>query len=278
MELNTVNFFSHLIFHPFDAETKTERRIALIASIALGIFSLFTVHFACALYRHFSKRGDESRPVEQEVRQVAEEIPMARPREQILMNPGTLLGQKVLSHFTIAVYQGDLLKQEVDAIVNPAKTSLQGGGGVDGLIGRAAGRAIYQECKNQLQEKGLTRCQTGDAYITGPGMLNERGIKHVIHAVGPSGTTSEGNRLLKDAYTNSLLRAHENQLTSIAFPAISIGIFGFDATLAADLAYEAIRDFDRQHPDTTIRNVRLVFWTGEKDQMSCLRMLELINS
>lgn len=278
MELNTVNFFSHLIFHPFDAETKTEKRIALIASIALGIFSLFTVHLACALYRFFAKRVDESPSVEQVVQQVEEEIPMERSRKQILMNAGTLLGQKVLSHLTIAVCQGDLLKQKVDVIVNPANTSLQGGGGVDGLIGNAAGRTIYQECKQQLQAQGLTRCQTGDAYITGSGKLDSRGIKHVIHAVGPLGSTVDGDRLLKEAYKNSLLRAHENQLTSIAFPAISIGIFGFNPSRAAELAYEAIEEFDREHPRTTVKVVRLVFWTGENDQASCRKMLDLINS
>lgn len=275
MELNTVNFFTHLIFHPSDAETKKQQKIALISSIAIGILSLFTVHLVCAVIRFFIKKSENHSTTEEKTGEVAEEKVVPKQREEI--NPGQLMGEKSLSHLTVKVYQGDLLNQQVDAIVNPANTSLQGGGGVDGLIKRAAGSSIYKECKHQLEVKGLSACNTGDAYITGSGKLQEKGINHVIHAVGPRGSTADGDRLLKAAYTNSLLRAHEKGLKSIAFPAISIGIFGYDPSRAAVLAYEAIEEFDREHPDTTLKNVRLVFWTGENDQLSLLKMLSLIS-
>ena len=152
----------------------------------------------------------------------------------------------------VKIFLGDLLKQDnVDAIVNPANTGLKGGGGVDGLIGKAAGESIYEELK---KEKG----KTGEAYITGSGKLEKKkGIKHVIHAIGPS---VEKKNLLRNAYYNSLLRAHENNLESIAFPAISIGIFNYPPEKAARVALNAVKRFIEEHPETTLKDIRLVYF------------------
>ena len=141
----------------------------------------------------------------------------------------------------IEVRQGDITRLKVDGIVNAANTSLLGGGGVDGAIHRAAGPQLLAECRT------LGGCPTGEARITGGYALP---AKHVIHTVGPvySGRPQDA-RLLKSCYLNSLRLAHENKLTSIAFPAISCGVYGYPVTEACDIAVKTCLDFLQEHRD-----------------------------
>jgi len=128
----------------------------------------------------------------------------------------------------------------VDAVVNAANTSLLGGGGVDGAIHRAGGKAILEECVAIRNRQG--GCAVGEAVITTGGNLPAR---FVIHTVGPvwRGGASNEDALLYNAYSNSLRLAVENRIETIAFPNISTGIYGFPKERAAGIAIKAVQEF-----------------------------------
>ena len=140
----------------------------------------------------------------------------------------------------IAVVRDDITKQNVDAIVNAANSSLMGGGGVDGAIHRAGGPAIVDECRKIIAAQGS--CKTGDAVITSAGNLPAH---FVIHTVGPvwNGGNKDEPRLLESCYRKSLELAVENEVKTIAFPNISTGIYGFPKKQAADIAVYAVQSF-----------------------------------
>src|ERR1700759_5096770 len=144
----------------------------------------------------------------------------------------------------IEVVQGDITKIDADAIVNAANTSLLGGGGVDGAIHRAGGKAILDECMKIRDRQG--GCKVGEAVITTAGNMP---AKYVIHTVGP--VWIQGKRdaddLLANAYRNSLKLAVENQVKTIAFPNISTGIYHFPKEKAAEIAIKIVKDFLSYH-------------------------------
>lgn len=145
----------------------------------------------------------------------------------------------------IFLVQGDITKQEADAIVNAANSSLMGGGGVDGAIHRAGGTAILDDCRKIIAKQGS--CKTGEAVITTAGNLP---AKFVIHTVGPvwnGGNNQEADKLA-NCYRNSLQLALENKIESIAFPNISTGIYGYPKREAATIAIKTVSDMLHGNP------------------------------
>lgn len=146
----------------------------------------------------------------------------------------------------LEIHRGDITKLEVDAIVNAANSSLLGGGGVDGAIHRAAGPELVAECRL------LGGCRTGEARITRGYRLPAR---HVIHTVGPvwRGGGDGEPELLASCYRASLELAVKHGVRTIAFPAISCGIYGYPVGEATRIAVATVRSFASEHPDALDR-------------------------
>ncbi|WP_448203718.1 O-acetyl-ADP-ribose deacetylase [Azospirillum sp. sgz302134] len=154
----------------------------------------------------------------------------------------------------IRVVEGDITRQSVDAIVNAANAALKAGGGVDGAIHRAAGPDLQRELD------GIGGCPTGDCRLS-------RGYNlpapHIIHCVGPvwHGGGSDEERLLESCYRSALALARRHGIRTLAFPAISTGIYGFPKQRAAEIAVEAVRD--ELLKDDAIEEVRFVVFDAE---------------
>lgn len=158
--------------------------------------------------------------------------------------------QRRINQSVIEIVEGNIIDQDVDAIVNAANSSLLGGGGVDGAIHRAAGPELLEECRK------LGGCPTGEARITRGYRLKAR---YVIHAVGPvyRGRPQDAE-LLASAYRSSLELAQQHGLRSLAFPSISTGAYGYPIGAAAPIALGTVRAFLLQHPELAL--VRFVLW------------------
>ncbi|HLN87307.1 MAG TPA: O-acetyl-ADP-ribose deacetylase [Candidatus Limnocylindrales bacterium] len=157
----------------------------------------------------------------------------------------------------VIIKLGDITKEKVDAIVNAANGTLMGGGGVDGAIHRAGGREILAACKEIRRTKYPDGLPTGQAVITTGGKLP---AKHVIHTVGPVYGRGGADKaeLLAGCYFNSLRLAVEHGLKSLAFPAISTGVYGYPLSEAAAVSSRAIEQF--LLADKLIEEVRLIFF------------------
>ena len=159
----------------------------------------------------------------------------------------------------IVVTIGDITKEPVDAIVNAANGTLMGGGGVDGAIHRAGGPEILKQCKEIRATKFPEGLPTGQAVITTAGRMP---AKHVIHTVGPvyGKGGPEKAALLESCYRNSLRLAVDHGLKTIAFPAVSTGIYGYPLDEAAKVSSKAIEEFFGSH-GSALEQVRLVFFS-----------------
>jgi len=161
----------------------------------------------------------------------------------------------------IRIKTGDITREQTCAVVNAANSSLLGGGGVDGAIHRAGGPAILEACRELRHSRYPNGLPTGEAVTTTAGNLPAR---YVIHTVGPiwgrCGGEAACDRLLAATYRNSLEEARRLNCRSVAFPAISTGIYGFPADRAAKIACKAAKEFLQKHPEMEIT---FIFHTEE---------------
>lgn len=167
-----------------------------------------------------------------------------------------MLGTDIIFNKTrLTLVRGDITREEVDAIVNAANSSLMGGGGVDGAIHRAGGPAILEECKEIRKRQG--QCPAGQAVITGGGNLK---AKYVIHTVGPIWRGGNGGepQTLAGAYRNSLKLAAEAGAKSVAFPSISTGAYGYPVDKAATVALSAVKQFCEEND--AVSEVRFILF------------------
>lgn len=157
-----------------------------------------------------------------------------------------------INNHIIEIVKGDITKEETEAIVNAANSSLQHGGGVALAISSAAGKQLRKECVQYILEHG--QVDTGSAMITTGGNLK---AKYVIHTVGPIWGSGNEDEKLKNAIISCLELCEKLHIKSCSFPAISSGIYGFPKERCANLFFEVLNCYFHDHPDSTIKLVRL---------------------
>lgn len=170
--------------------------------------------------------------------------------------------EALINSTVIEVLKGDITKSQLECIVNAANTSLLGGGGVDGAIHRAGGKAILDECIKIRNKQG--DCPIGAAVITTGGNLQ---AKHVIHTVGPVWNDGKNNEeeKLRNCYINSLNLAKKNEISSISFPNISTGIYRFPKDLAAEVAIKNVIEFIMSN--SSIKHVQFVCFDEDNERI-----------
>ena len=160
------------------------------------------------------------------------------------------MATRTINGVTLALMRGNIVEVQADAIVNAANSGLRGGGGVDGAIHRAGGPSIMEECRK------IGGCPTGEAVVTTAGRLP---AKYVFHAVGPIyNGTDEDERLLRSAYQTCLNLAEQHKVTSIAFPSLSTGVYGYPLDEAAPIALSTI--IAHIQKPTTLKQVTMVLF------------------
>jgi O-acetyl-ADP-ribose deacetylase (regulator of RNase III) len=162
---------------------------------------------------------------------------------------------------TIEIVRGSVVDQDVDAIVNAANTAMQGGGGIDGVIHRAAGRGLLAE----LEKVAPNGAKTGAAVLTGGHNLKQPYILHTPGPVWKGGGANEAEKLAM-CYRSCLEKAEEKGLKSIAFCSISTGIYGYPLPLAAPVALKTVKEYLDDHPDTSLDRVVFAMYQASEFQ------------
>jgi len=180
--------------------------------------------------------------------------------------------ETTINQVKLSLIQGDITQQDTDAIVNAANPSLMGGGGVDGAIHRAGGQAILEECKQIVAKQG--QLSTGKAVITTGGNLKAKYVRHTVGPIWHGGNKGEAE-LLSSAYRESLNLAAERNLTSISFPSISTGAYGYPVDKAARIALRTVISFLKEK-HTSVKEVSFVLFDSSTYESYCSALKELM--
>ena len=187
------------------------------------------------------------------------------------MKSSTSTQKKITVNGTILkMVKGDLVQQNVEAIVNAANPMIEGGGGVDGRIHSTAGPELADACRHYKKEHKIDKIQVGHAIITDSFDIKtiSPSIQYVIHTVGPdcriASQWDEKESLLMGAYINSLEVAREKKIASIAFPAISTGAYNYPFWEAQTVVVETVKKYLENKPQGVFTEVRLVYYTDEE--------------
>lgn len=184
---------------------------------------------------------------------------------------------KISSTVTVVIEKGDITQCQTEAIVNAANEQLAGGGGVCGAIFKAAGWQELQAACDIYPKNNGVRCPVGQARITDSFKLKSRGIKHIVHAVGPNcgviKDEHQQNSLLESAYKNSLILADQYTIKSIAFPFISSAIYAFPKERAARIALKTILEYSR---NTQITSIYFMLFSEQDHALFCKVIKELL--
>lgn len=166
---------------------------------------------------------------------------------------------------TFSVTLGSIVDEDVDAIVNAANSRLEHGGGVAALIANAAGQDLRNASRERVRSEG--EVPVGGAVTTTAGELPHRGV---IHAVGPRRGEGDEQEKLVSAVATSLQRAHEEEWTSVALPAISAGIFGVPPATCAYAYAEGVKRHFEDHPDSSLKDVRLCLFEPDSELLDAV--------
>jgi len=229
---------------------------AMIVGCASTIATVFALK---SLYNHFFSQSDHADSL----------IP-----ESISGRPSI---KKTFRGVRVRVITGDITAQHVDIVVNAANEHLTGGGGVDGAIQKAAGPKLAAYCiKNfpvlAMSANGVPiRCPVGEVRVTPAFGLAKQEVKFLIHANGPRGNSPNREKLLASCYQSALTEATRLKAASIAFPAISVGIFGYPTEEATACAVKTVADTIQRNQSNTIREIRFVLYDKDPHYQELLK-------
>ncbi len=274
----TANTASSIVRRAYDGTKYLVRTVHETLGTAgiIGCISAVSVLTFIALYKYYFAPAPQTSPMLLETQNSGEKLCslLPAPHEGRSKHSAT---DKVFHGVRIRLVAGDIVTQHVDIIVNAANEHLTGGGGVDGAIQDAAGPELAAYCIKNFPTLGTTvsgvpiRCPVGEVRVTPAFGLSKQNVKFLIHANGPLGSMPNRENLLASCYQNALAEANRLKATSIAFPAISVGIFGYPIEEAAACAVRTVAEMIQKTQSNTIREIRFVLYENDPHHQELLK-------
>lgn len=261
----SANFATTLVWRVYEQTKSLMRTVhetfgtagCIVCASAITAITLMSLH----KYNHVGVHRRHKR------QSVALAVPAGEKRGSMLPSRSSISSaiDKNFHGVRVRVVTGDITTQKVDIIVNAANDHLMGGGGVDGAIQQAAGPELADFCVKNfpvIEAVGTIdiRCPIGEVRVTPPFGLSKQNVKFLIHVNGPRGSTQNREQLLASCYQRALAEANRLKAESIAFPAISVGIFGYPIDEATECAIRTVADAVEKTQQNTIREICFVLY------------------